>query len=129
MKANTCGGCGSANLETTNGDDTQWAFCNHCLRLQELETRVDPLAQLCDNCACRPGSPERADPFGWMRWQEKHIEGGVPFYCHKGLALSFDPSGEMHVEVTAESSLEAQEKPCAGWLARRMAYLAKQETA
>jgi hypothetical protein len=125
-----CAGCGSRHLVTAYAEGGHYGVCLHCERLQELETRADPSRQLCDDCAFRPGSPERADPWGWMRMTERHIEDGVPFYCHKGLALEFDPQkAMMTVKVAPGLEAEATRKPCAGWLAQRRAYLAGQVTA
>lgn len=117
-----CGGCGATGLILSEKADTTYGLCPDCERLQEVELRADPCAQLCDNCAFRPDSPERTDPWGWMRMQEKHIEGGVPFYCHKGLPLEFNLKGSTHVIDTDATRLEAKEKPCAGWLAHRLAH-------
>jgi hypothetical protein len=94
-----------------------------------LETRPNPAAQLCDNCACRPDSPERADPYGWLRWEERHIEDGIPFNCHKGLAVDILPSGEAYAVGSPENTKEAMAQPCAGWLARRKAYLMNNQEA
>lgn len=126
MTTYTCAGCGGHSLETTIIDNVLHGLCRDCFRLQEIETRADPIRQLCDNCACRPNSPERTDSYGWMRWEEKHIEGGVPFYCHKGLAQELDPRGTMHVHATPQNIAEAKAKPCAGWLSKRLAYLSAQ---
>lgn len=123
----TCAGCGSPRLAATCNTDTHYGFCLECGRLQELETRADPCRQMCDNCAYRRGSPERADPFGWAEHRDRHIAGGQPFYCHKGLAIDFDPRGETHVIDTPETIAEATQKPCAGWLAARIAYCTRKD--
>ncbi|MEL6886884.1 MAG: hypothetical protein AAFP87_20420 [Pseudomonadota bacterium] len=115
----TCGGCGSVRLEFTCSG--AYAVCLDCLRLQEPEHRADPHVQMCNNCAFRPGSPERAEPFSWMRFQERHIEDGVPFYCHKGLKVELQP-GHV-VSFKPQSDDEMKRKPCVGWFAHRMAYL------
>ena len=122
-KTPRCGGCGADGLLLTANADTLYGLCPKCERLQEVELRRDACTQLCDNCAFRPDSPERADPWGWMRMQEKHIENGVPFYCHKGLPLEFDAQDKTtHVIDTDATKLEAKEKTCAGWSAHRLAH-------
>lgn len=121
-----CAGCGSADLLLTDGCDTVYALCRACNRLQEVEMRADPRFQLCDNCAYRPGSPERADPWGWAEHRDRHVESGAPFYCHKGLALDFDPAGKTHVIPGEATTDEATRKPCAGWIAARLAHCHRQ---
>lgn len=37
----------------------------------------------CAKCAFRSGSPERTDPYAWMRLVEAWTEDGVPFGCHE----------------------------------------------
>jgi hypothetical protein len=41
---------------------------------------------MCDNCAFRKGSPERADRLRWGELQQTLARGGE-FYCHKGVPL------------------------------------------
>lgn len=117
-----CSGCGADSLLLTENADTTYGLCTACKRLQEAELRAEPCQQLCDNCAFRPDSTERSDPWNWMRMQEKHIEAGQPFYCHKGLPLDFDLAGSTHVIENEGTCAEAKEKPCAGWLAHRLAH-------
>lgn len=38
----------------------------------------------CGSCAFRTGSPERADPWGWLALAERFEEGGV-FVCHESV--------------------------------------------
>lgn len=116
-----CGGCGSTLMETQVIGGTAYGVCMSCQRLQETETRTDPNRELCDNCACRPNSPERQDFFGWMRWNEKHVEDGVPFYCHKGMGAELAGSALKYLPDEDESKWQ----PCAGWLSRRAAHLAR----
>lgn len=50
-----------------------------------VETEAGPLlaqAKACDHCACRRGSIERQDGWGWIRLVESWEEG-VAFYCHE----------------------------------------------
>lgn len=44
-----------------------------------------PAAKCCGKCAFRRGSPERSDPYGWMRLVESMSEDGVPFACHESV--------------------------------------------
>lgn len=124
--APTCAGCGSADLLLTDGNGTAYGLCRACERLQEVETRPEPIRQLCDNCAYRPDSPERADPWGWAEHRARHVEGGQPFYCHKGLPLDFDPAGQTRVIEGEATTAEAARKPCAGWFAARLAHCHRQ---
>lgn len=112
-EAGRCGGCGSRDMMAAS--DGKHAICMKCHRLQEPEMRDWPEAKMCDNCAFRQGSPERADPWRWMQILET-VEYGQPFYCHKGLtmtlrddktAASFSPPDAATGRVTV----------CAGWLA------------
>lgn len=127
--APVCGGCGSSRLNTTIGTDTDTAYgvCLDCERLQELETRAEPCQQMCDNCAYRRDSDERADPWAWAEHRDRHIDGGQPFYCHKGLPLGFDPRGSTHVIDSPDTIAEALRKPCAGWMAARLAHCHKKD--
>lgn len=120
-----CGSCGYTLMETRVIGDTAYGVCMSCQRLQETETRADPNRELCDNCACRPNSSERQDAFGWMRWNEKHVEDGVPFYCHKGMNAELVGATLKYTPGEVESKLQ----PCAGWLSRRAAYLTRNPVA
>ncbi len=127
-----CAGCGSAEIVTTDeiaGADTRYGLCAACGRLQEVETRAEPLRMMCDNCAYRRGSPERSDPYGWAEHWDRHIVDGLPFYCHKGLPLDFNPRGSTDVTATPEVLAEARVKPCAGWIAARLAACHRKEAA
>lgn len=119
-----CGGCGERNLMLSS--DGKHAICMSCQRLQEPETRDWPEAKMCDNCAFRKGSQERADPWRWMQVSET-VEYGEPFHCHKGLAamlhkdsltVTFEPPDPTKGRVTV----------CAGWLASREAHCRRKET-
>ncbi len=41
--APTCAGCGSSDLLLTDGDGTVFGLCRSCERLQEVETRAEPI--------------------------------------------------------------------------------------
>jgi hypothetical protein len=115
--AGRCGGCGSRNMMHTS--DGNHAICMDCRRLQEPEHRDWPLAQMCDNCAFRKDSPERADPYRWAEVQET-LDRGQYFYCHKGL----------HVTLSADQQTATFAPPdpkdgkvCAGWFAAYVAQM------
>lgn len=50
----------------------------------EAEPQTGP-TKCCTACAFRTGSPERSDPYTWMRLLEGWAEGGGPFLCHEGV--------------------------------------------
>ena len=115
-----CGGCGSRRIVTTTAlkDEVPHGVCLDCRRLQEVETRDWPLATMCDNCAFRAGSPERADPYRWAE-VEALVPSDVPFHCHKGLALTVtDHSATFAPPDPTENRLTI----CAGWLAANIAH-------
>lgn len=115
--AGRCGGCGSRNMLTAS--DGKHSICLKCRRLQEPEHRDWPLAQMCDNCAFRKGSPERADPYRWAEMQET-LEKGQYFYCHKGLTVTLSEDRET---ATFDAPDPKDGKVCAGWLAAYVAQL------
>ena len=117
-----CGGCGCDNLLLHEADNCTYAVCQVCLRLQEVEVRANPCTHMCDNCAFRPGSPERADPYLWFQIEEATIIGGQPFYCHKGMNAVLRDGTLTYLPGDPVESLQ----PCAGWLANRQTYLARQ---
>lgn len=102
--------------------DTPIAVCMSCAAVFEPETRADPERQMCDNCAFRPGSVERSNPYGWWDIIEATIvEGRHPFHCHKNLACDFDAKqGSLHFRQPAGGINEMT--PCAGWRSRKIAY-------
>ncbi len=117
-EAGRCGGCGSRRLLQTC--DGQHAVCLDCDRLQEPERRAWPESKMCDNCAFRKGSPERADPYRWAELQEV-VKAGRPFYCHKGLEMTLHPGG---FGASFAPPGEGEAKVCAGWVSHRLALLA-----
>ncbi len=116
-EAGRCGGCGSRNILQADMFDTdvQHGICLNCRRLQEIETRDWPVSQMCDNCAFRKGSPERADPYRWAEVMET-ITRGQSFHCHKGLVMS-QPDERGDVTFEAPDAEKGRVKVCAGWLA------------
>lgn len=112
-EAGRCGGCGSRRLTVTQLPDktTLHGYCLECERLQEVEVRDWPLSEMCDNCAFRKGSPERADPYRWAEVQAT-LDSGSAFHCHKGLALDAQSGA-----FAAPDPSCGDNKICAGWLA------------
>ena len=122
-EAMRCGGCGSRNMMTTQADDCLHGICMDCRRVQEVETRDWPEAKMCDNCAFRKGSGERADPYRWAEIQEV-LASGQYFHCHKGLPLN-PKSGQF----TAPDRGAGRLTVCAGFLASLAARLRRDEMA
>lgn len=111
-EAGRCGGCGSRDLMLSS--DGKHSACLQCGRIQEPETRDWPESRMCDNCAFRAGSPERADPYRWAEIEDT-LARGQRFHCHKGL----------HVTLSADKQTASFSPPdpktgrvtvCAGWL-------------
>lgn len=116
----TCPSCGSSNVVYPEGTREACA-CADCLQLYVPENRLDPAKQLCDDCAWRPGSPERQDEYRWAMIVEATIvKQEHPFYCHKGMACELNAGGNAIGYIRPES--EADMKPCAGWRAHLLAY-------
>ena len=98
----------------------QVRFCPKCEKLFEPEHRADPARQLCNNCAFRSGSGERADAWRWLNLLEDTVEQGRPFHCHKHLPATLQGDGYRFEAPKDHSEL----KVCAGWKAARAAFLA-----
>jgi hypothetical protein len=122
-EAGRCGGCGSRRMMVTPARDH--VFCLDCRRLQELETRDWPESRMCDNCAFRRGSPERADPYRWAEIQST-LAGGQQFHCHKGLAVALGPDN-LSATFSPPDPASGRVTVCAGWLAAYIAHLNRQE--
>lgn len=120
MPDHPCPKCGSTRTEAPATTHPEAAVCLDCLNLFVPEYRSDPAAQLCNDCAFRPGSPERADPFHWaMIIEATIVDGDHPFYCHKGLSCELK-----HGSLTYQKPTEGEPAmtPCAGWRAHKLAY-------
>jgi len=124
-EAGRCGGCGSRNMLVTRPPDSDitHAACKDCKRLQEIETRDWPLSEMCDNCAFRKGSPERADPYRWAEVQET-LETGNAFHCHKGLAMTVSGTD---CSFAAPDVSTGRVTICAGWFASYVAQFKRQK--
>lgn len=119
----TCPACGSDRVIFP--DVTREACC--CLDCRQLfvpEHRADPAVQLCDDCAFRPGSPERADQYKWAEIiQTTIVDRSHPFHCHKGLACKVDAATATITYLQPEPGQKPM-TPCAGWRAHLAAYQA-----
>lgn len=112
-----CGGCGSRRLFMER--DSKTALCLDCHRIQEPETRDWPESQMCDNCAFRVGSPERADPYRWAEIEDT-LARGQYFHCHKGLAATLS-NEKQTVAFSPPDAKTGRVTVCAGWLASYIA--------
>ena len=122
-EAGRCGGCGSRKMLLSS--DRQHAMCLECARLQEPEMRAWSEAEMCDNCAFRKGSPERADPYRWAEITAAVAENRF-FHCHKGLAVTLSSDG-LTATFSAPDPAEGRVTVCAGWLAARIALCRRAE--
>ncbi len=118
-----CGGCGARNMMVAS--DGAHAICMDCRRIQEPETRDWPEARMCDNCAFRKGSPERADPYRWAEVSET-VAKGQYFHCHKGLPVTLTPDN-LSATFSPPDPATGRVTICAGWLAARIAQFRKAE--
>ena len=116
-EAGRCGGCGSRNMITSS--DGKHAVCLDCERLQEPETRDWPETVMCDNCAFRKGSEERANPARWAEVMGTVIYGQM-FHCHKGLPMSLNDDHQS-ADFAAPDPEAGRVTVCAGWLAMYLA--------
>jgi hypothetical protein len=54
------------------------------IRQECIGGALAPRPKCCSKCAFRYGSPERSDPYGWMRLVEGWMDGET-FLCHEGI--------------------------------------------
>ena len=117
-----CPTCRSEDVEKADADGSPIAVCQNCATVVVPEMRENPAIELCDDCAFRPNSPERQDPYKWAEIIEVTIvNGDHPFYCHKGLTC------ELHGTTLSYNRPEEGTRamtPCAGWRSRMAAYRA-----
>ena len=71
----------------------------------------------CDNCAFRPGSPEREDKESWKDLLQHLQLNGIAFMCHKGVPVS-QKEGESHDHPKTERGVPdfSRSRYCRGWL-------------
>jgi len=120
-EAGRCGGCGSRDVLTLQGDPGGLGKCMACGRFQHVETRDWPESELCDDCAYRKGSPERDDPEEWAKLK-RIAQDGTAFHCHKGLA--FDPATG---DYAPPDPATGRATICAGWLRANIAHHRRRE--
>lgn len=64
----------------------EWNAAQAPPRLPVTPQDIAVRARMCDDCAFRPGSPERGDGDGWMADTLYALPSdGQPFYCHDGM--------------------------------------------
>lgn len=115
-----CPACGSARCKSPELEEAAAAICLDCLQLFVPENRIRPEIQMCDDCAFRPNSLERADGYKWAEIIEVTIvEAQHPFYCHKGLRCELKGQSLCYLQPPGG---QAEMTPCAGWRAHKMAY-------
>lgn len=100
--------------------------CMECQTIWEpfaVEDLVEPedpqssFREMCDNCAFRPDSPERADPIGWANLLET-LAAGTPFCCHKGVPIVRGVPGVTHdhPKLPNGSPNISKARFCRGWI-------------
>lgn len=117
-----CPHCGSNQLRGVELTDARElvVVCMGCFAAFEPEMRTDPCREMCNNCAFRQGSQERADPWRWLELLEATVEAGQPFHCHKNLRLQMTAEGYRFTPPEGGTAALTQ---CAGWKSRRAAFL------
>ena len=103
--ADQCPRCGSSHTASFIVRDAGvHAGCLDCNTLwepfdpAELIDPDDPYSSfrdMCENCAFRPGSPERENKGDWDAMIADLRIRGRPFMCHKGTPISFE-EGQSH---------------------------------
>lgn len=122
----TCPSCESANVVhrlMVNG--IMLEYCKSCGAFWEAELRECTASKACDNCAWRPGSPERADTAKWAAMMAD-FKRGATFYCHKRVPCQVDASGYSFahlVEVQGNRKVCTNAPICAGWLAWKLGQI------
>jgi hypothetical protein len=130
----------SAELQKTLGD-CDYAICGDCRAIWEpfpAEGVVeDPVvADPCDNCAFRPGSPEQADKEGWKKFLDSlkpDPETGMfagRFYCHKNVPIDVaaGPGNFLFPQGPDGEYDQSKMRVCSGFLRMFWARLAKKES-
>ena len=111
--ADQCPVCGSDRTATFEFKNNTIAGCKVCQTLWEPfdpatllddDDQYSSFKDMCDNCAFRPGSPEREDKETWKDQLEHLALNGIPFMCHKGVPIS-RKKGETHDHPKNEKGL------------------------
>lgn len=121
-----CPICAGPSLRTSVQPDGSFQeLCQACMVCWEAETRPNPDAEKCGNCAYRPGSPEQQDPAKWALVATLP-KLGEPFYCHKRVPCAFAVvDGKPTVADLDIDQPGAVKRLCAGWVQARLAVMAK----
>lgn len=123
----TCPKCCSERVEilTLKIDGVLLEGCKECGAFWEAELRECPAAKACDNCAWRPGSPERSDPDRWA-FLMSEFERGAPFHCHKRVPAVLDQHGYVFAfEIVEQDGRQVVRNApvCSGWLAWKLTQI------
>ena len=135
--ADECPRCGSADAFLfVIHEEPEHSVCRSCRTEWEpfdpasLATEGDTHGVFmapCDNCAFRAGSPEREDTDKWSLLMQQIHFGGAVFHCHKGVPVSVEDGKTHDHPVLDDGSHDlARMRPCAGWLATRLATMRSQ---
>jgi len=125
----TCPKCESPSVEIIPflKDGTLLEACRTCGAFWEAELREVPAVTPCDNCAWRPGSPERSDPERWA-YLMAEFKRGASFYCHKRVPAILDDHGysfQFAIEQKDGRQVCTNAPICAGWVAWKLGQIYK----
>ena len=129
-----CPKCGGDNIvefrfpTPVGGSMTIMGGCNDCKIFWEAypDDWIEDVAvaAMCDNCAFRGNSDERADKAGWEMLMHDLIDGGGEIFCHKGVPIKMTdkPDGGCVAEFDFPPDAQQQVGPgpsrrCAGYRA------------
>ena len=112
------------NLEVCANCKASWEPFDPAQLLDAHLPRTSSFKEPCDNCAFRPGSPERKNKAKWAELMTS-LKGDGRFYCHKGLPIDPNskhgfayPEKPVSKELAPRTMFEDVKKlrPCRGWL-------------
>ena len=85
--------------------------------LLDTDDRYSQFTKPCNNCAFRPGSPERSDPEKWehllstLGWYEG------AFYCHKGVPINMESEDGFDYPKTKDGKHDIRRlRMCSGYV-------------
>lgn len=113
-----CPACGSCVVVEGPCDvSVPMDTCVSCGALWERETRANPVAEQCSECAFLPGSPEQQDPEEWRKIIAETVQKHGMFLCHKRVPFTFDAvDGKIDYRFRDADGKVQHGTPCAGWL-------------
>lgn len=125
--ADQCPRCESGRVVAIKVGEAVHHGCLKCQTLWEPfdvanlidgDDRYSSFKAMCDNCAFRPGSPERDDPEKWKSLIETLAYRETPFICHKGVPLAAPGSGESHDHPKRPDGSHdiTRSRFCRGWM-------------